>query len=186
MASKSSWSDLPEEILRLIFDCAKDPVDILRCGAACKSWLPVALQFEMEAMVSIPESFENEIHYRVPYLVKLLDDHLFLVGDSIFASYSPDLKSFEIFEFDICNKEFKEVNDLGGCALFVNSDGNHILAKTGNSETWFKANYIYKFNSLIRYFLIYDYGTRNSELVPSHFQDEYRYKSRSLWVNPDV
>ena len=44
MASLSSWSDLPPEMLELIFDCAKDLIDILRCGAACKSWLPTALQ----------------------------------------------------------------------------------------------------------------------------------------------
>ncbi|KAK6230866.1 hypothetical protein QUC31_002384 [Theobroma cacao] len=44
MTSPSSWSDLPVEILLLIFDFAKDPIDILRCGAVCKSWLPTALQ----------------------------------------------------------------------------------------------------------------------------------------------
>lgn len=44
MACESSWSDLPQDILQLIFDSAKDPVDILQCGAACKSWLPTALE----------------------------------------------------------------------------------------------------------------------------------------------
>ena len=44
MASRCCWSDLYEEILELIFHYSKNPIDILRCGAVCKSWLPIALQ----------------------------------------------------------------------------------------------------------------------------------------------
>ena len=44
MALLSPWSDLPQDMLELIFDFLKDPIEIVRCGAACKSWLPTALQ----------------------------------------------------------------------------------------------------------------------------------------------
>ncbi|OMO98502.1 hypothetical protein COLO4_13839 [Corchorus olitorius] len=39
------WSDLPQEIMALIFDCRKlDPIDILRCRIVCKSWLSASSQ----------------------------------------------------------------------------------------------------------------------------------------------
>ena len=44
-ALRNSWSDLHQEVLELIFDCVKDPIDILRCRIVCKSWLMGCSQF---------------------------------------------------------------------------------------------------------------------------------------------
>ncbi|XP_021910918.1 putative F-box protein At5g55150 [Carica papaya] len=37
-----SWSDLPQELLELIFTSTKYPADIIRCSAVCLSWHSVA------------------------------------------------------------------------------------------------------------------------------------------------
>ncbi|XP_022717812.1 uncharacterized protein LOC111276328 [Durio zibethinus] len=299
MAAQSSWPDLPQDILESIFGFAKDPIDIVRCGAVCKSWLPTALQvfrkffplcliqygkgmaetrvvfniltketrkiylpeatqnwiigscnswlfmvdfirfpdrlkllnifsksqidlpipisssaklspvdyfrdklyasisesnhrkslvtcnyqLEIEAMVSIPEIFQS--YYTHPFFIKSHNDDLWLVGCSINGSLYPDGAFFKIFEFDVCIKEFREVNDLGGCSLFLCFNDNHVLAKARNSETWFKANCIYHFRFWERKYCVFDLETRILEILPCQIFTKSEYK-RTLWFNLDV
>ncbi|XVE52971.1 hypothetical protein DITRI_Ditri02bG0167200 [Diplodiscus trichospermus] len=172
------------EILEIIFECSQDPIDILQCGIASKSWLPTALHVhrkflpvyfilsgkdlngrtllnlftqetrkiqpadakgnliscicnaEVGAVVAIPEIC------RCCVFVRSLNDGLLIVGYDVNHERENFIK---IWEFDDCATEFREVNDLGGCALFISPNGSYLLAKAENVVTWFKANSIYIF-----------------------------------------
>lgn len=80
---------------------------------------------EIEAMVSIPEKYDD-----THYIVKPPFDHnCLLVGNSCGKL---------LFEFDVCKKEFKEVNDLGGYAVLLGA--NHFLAKAEIFKYWFEVS----------------------------------------------
>ncbi|XVF79204.1 hypothetical protein PTKIN_Ptkin14bG0201700 [Pterospermum kingtungense] len=68
--SETSWSNLPQEILELIFNNLKDPLDIFHCGVACKSWLPTAFQEYRKAL---------PIHAYQYHLLEVVEDYQVLV-----------------------------------------------------------------------------------------------------------
>ena len=105
-----------------------------------------------------------------------------LVGDGIISTYPPR-KSFKIFEFDVGTEEFREINDLGGCGLFLGP--NSLLAKAGNFKTWFKANCIYLFRHWKRDYFVYDLETRNSQILPCECfsNDEDNNRLGSIWMS---
>ncbi|XVE52974.1 hypothetical protein DITRI_Ditri02bG0167500 [Diplodiscus trichospermus] len=133
-------------------------------------------QMKLEAVVAIPEICHCYV------FVKSLNDNLLIVGYDVNHERDNFIK---IWEFDDCATKFREVNDLGGCALFISPNSSYLLSKAGNVVTWFKANCIYIFWHWHNGYLVCDLETRNSKIVPCPFFSKMRTGMEafgSIWM----
>ncbi|KAK2987028.1 hypothetical protein RJ640_004754 [Escallonia rubra] len=54
MAPAPSWSDLPQELLFLIFSCLQYAADLLRCGNVCTTWRAPAMEIYRDFFTKRP------------------------------------------------------------------------------------------------------------------------------------